>query len=499
MRRLSIGTLLLLVASCCDGLGRSAAAESAAKVYVVLWFDAEDYLLPADDEATLRLAEFLARERLRATFKLVGEKARVLERRGRTDVLAALRKHEIGYHANWHSVQPTPALYLSDLGWDEGVAEFDRREGPGRDDVQRILGVAPSCYGQPGSSWGPQQYGAMRRWGMEVYLDAGNHVRLDDKPFYYCGVLNFYKLAHVLRADLHEPKNLPQAEARFLEARKRLLAEGGGVVSIFYHPCEFVHKEFWDGVNFRNGANPPRERWVLPRAKTPEESRVAYEVFENYVRFLQRFPEVRFVTASELARLYADRARGRRFTPEDLKDIALAVSDSVTFVRRGDHALAASEAFALLNEYVARRGTGHLVPELTGPGTPLGPTAAPPVLTGSIVVDWSQFTRTAVDVADFVRRHQRIPTSVWLGSQAVSPEAYLQALARVTLDLVQGRPDPEVVEVRPAKLAAAAHVADDGPNLWGWVIFPRGFRAPALMELAKRQAWTLKPALLHDG
>ena len=36
----------------------------------------------------------------------------------------------------------------------------------------------------------------------------------------------------------------------------------------------------------------------------------------------------------------------------------------------------------------------------------------------------------------------------------------------------------------------------DDPKLWGWVIFPPGFQAPAMMELAKRQAWTLKPAVL---
>jgi hypothetical protein len=64
------------------------------------------------------------------------------------------------------------------------------------------------------------------------------------------------------------------------------------------------------------------------------------------------------------------------------------------------------------------------------------------------------------------------------------------------VDLVDGKPIPDTVELKPAKFAAAAHVADDGPGLWGWVIFPRGFRAPAMMELAKRQAWTLKPALL---
>ena len=103
-------------------------------------------------------------------------------------------------------------------------------------------------------------------------------------------------------------------------------AEGGGVVSIYYHPCEFVHKEFWDGVNFRNGANPPREQWKQPPAKTAEESRVAYEVFEGYVRFIKRFPEVQFVTATDLAAVYRDGARGRKFAASEIREIAAAWS-----------------------------------------------------------------------------------------------------------------------------------------------------------------------------
>jgi hypothetical protein len=490
------GLSLLLVLSV---VPTARAAEPSPKVYVTLWFDAEDYLLPADDDATLRLAEFLSREKIRATFKLVGEKARTLERRGRHDVIAALRKHELGYHSNFHSVQPSPAMYLSDLGWDEGVAEFERREGPGRDDLRRILGTAPTCYGQPGSSWGPQVYGALKKWGVGVYLDAGSHVKLDDKPYYYCGVLNCYRLAHTLRANRLNPAELPAAETRFLQARKQLLAEGGGIVSIFYHPCEFVHARFWDDVNFRNGANPPRERWVAPPAKTPEETRTAYEVFENYIRFIRRFPDVEFVTARDLARLYADRAPDRTYSPAELKAVAAALADGITYQRRDGYTLAAGEAFALLNEFVARRGTGHDVPRLEWQGTPMGPSGPGPALAEPVKTDWSQFTRSATDIADFLRRHRRVPTSVWLGSVAVPPESYLQALAAVTVDLVEGKPTPETVEVKPAKLTAAARVADDGPNLWGWIIFPRGFRAPAMMELAKRQAWTLKPAFLNPA
>src|SRR5262249_12430819 len=112
--------------------------------------------------------------------------------------------------------------------------------------------------------------------------------------------------------------------------------------------------------------------------------------------------------------------------------------------------------------------------------------------------DWSQFARTAADVADSLGRLGRVPSTVWLGSTPVSPEAFLAALARAVVGLEDGQPAPAAVGGKPARPAAAENVGDDGPNLWGWVIFPRGFRAPAMMELAKRQAWTLKPAVLAN-
>jgi hypothetical protein len=308
-------------------------------------------------------------------------------------------------------------------------------------------------------------------------------------------MLNLYHLAHTLRTGLGGPRDLEEAEQKFLAARTRLLAEGGGVVSIYYHPCEFVHKEFWDAANFRGGANPPRSRWKLPAQKTPEESRTAYLSFMGYIRFIKRFPEVRFVTATEALQVYRDKARGRKFTPAELKAVAARVGPDVTFQRQDDYALAASEVFALLNEYVAGRTAGRDVPAVELKGTPWGPSNPVPELREPVTTEWDQFTRTAADVEEFMARHGRVPTTVWLGSMPVPPEAYLRSLAKVTKDLVDGKPPGETIEVRPAKLAAAGYVTADAPNLWGWVIFPKGFRAPAMMELAKRQAWTLKPAI----
>ncbi|MFO0877951.1 MAG: hypothetical protein U0840_11410 [Gemmataceae bacterium] len=483
-----IAALLLLA---CTSLGRA-----EGKVYVLLWFDTEDYILPASDDAALRVAEFLTREGIRGTFKLVGHKARTLEKRKRFDVIEALKKHEIGYHSNWHSVQPTPAMYASNLGWDEGAAEFERREGPGRDDVERIFGTKPTCYGQPGSSWCPQSYATLKKWG-QIYLDAGRHVSVEGRPCYYGGVFNLYQLTHTIRADLNKPELFEEACNRFVQARKELLAEGGGIVSVVYHPCEWVHKQFWDGVNFAKGANPPMDQWKLPPQKTAEETKRSYRIFTDYITFMKRFKDVEFITGSQAAKLWADRAQGRRFGPADLRAIATRVGDDVTFQRRADHSLAASEVFDLLLRYVNGRLADKKFDTVTLQGTPLGPTSPVAPLTERITTDDSQFRRTCTDLAAYLDKHGRLPGTVWLGSTAVPPEAFLPALARVALALLDGKPCPTSIEIKPTPFSVGKYVSPDDPKLWGWVIFPPGMKAPAMMDLARRQAWTLKPALLQ--
>jgi hypothetical protein len=268
-------------------------AAGAAQVNVILWFDTEDYLLPADDDAAKRLAEMLTERGIRATFKVVGEKARVLQRRGRSDVIAALQKHAIGYHANLHSVHPTVSEYEADCGWCDGVEEFIRREGGGAADVRRIFSV-PSlvCYGQPGSSWAPQAIGALKgigvaNDGVPCYVDEGTHVGLNEQPFWYVGALNVYHMGeNYTRMELHDPAAVEPAKQRVAAIAERLgRQEGGGLISIFYHPCEWVHKEFWDGVNFRRGANPPREQWKAPPQRPPEETDLSPRA--NCRRFIQ--------------------------------------------------------------------------------------------------------------------------------------------------------------------------------------------------------------------
>jgi hypothetical protein len=276
----------------------------AAPVYVVLWFDTEDYIEPAADDAALRIANDLTALKVRATFKVVGEKARVLERRSRKDVITALRRHAIGFHSNWHSVHPTPAEYLRRFGYLEGADEFERREGPGAVDLRRIFGVAPVCYGQPGSSWGPQSNLALRRMGIPVYLDEGEQVGLEEQPFWYGGLLYIFNMGrNQFRARLDVGPEDKAAYTRFDETVRRLSGTGG-VISIYYHPTEFIATEFWDAVNFSKGAMPERAKWVGPKRRTAEDSERCYGVLRRFVEHARGVSGVRFVGADELLRLY---------------------------------------------------------------------------------------------------------------------------------------------------------------------------------------------------
>src|SRR6476646_8392082 len=319
MFRILLSLVLLMVSS----------LHAAGPVHVVLWFDTEDYIEPAADDAALRIANDLTALGVRATFKIVGEKARTLESRHRTDVIQALSKHAIGFHSNWHSLHPAPAEYLRRFGYLEGADEFERREESGIADIKRIFGVAPVCYGQPGSSWGPQSNLALRRMGIPVYLDEGQQVGINEQPFWYGGLLYVFNLGrNQLRADLNAGEPGMASYAPFDEAVSRLSSAGGGLISIYYHPTEFVTTEFWDAVNFANGAMPARKDWVRPHRRTSEDSERCFRVLQAFVKHMKQTPGVRFVTAQDLTHIYD----GPRPPAVDSRKIAEHLSRQITFL-----------------------------------------------------------------------------------------------------------------------------------------------------------------------
>jgi hypothetical protein len=491
--------------SLCASHVRAAGRNEAPRVDVILWFDTEDYLLLADDDASLRLAKMLTERRIRATFKMVGEKARVLEERHRRDVISALKKHDIGYHSDFHSVHPTPTEYLAECGLLDGMAEFTRREGDGAADVRRIFGVKTlSCYGQPGSSWGPQTMAALKQIGVApsgvpCYVDEGSHVGLDNKPFWYANTLTVYNMGRgrgYTRMELHDPAAVETAKKEVSAMAEKLAQrDGGGLISIFYHPCEWVHQQFWDGVNFSRGANPPREEWKAPPQRTAAETDSAFQRFGEYVDHIRAIPGVRFVTASDLPEIYADPVRKEGVTEAELTQIAqriLTNASGVDFQIAGTKTFSVADQFELLVEAVAAKVDGRKSKFPIVARGLLGPDAVPST-NGLRAASKLAFRDALRDVREFVETQQRVPARVFLGSESVAPADFLRALAAVWLE-TDAR--SEVTISNGTQVLAVKYIAKDTPGLFGgWVIHKEGFRAPKLMEIARLQAWTLKPAV----
>ncbi len=473
--------------------------QAAAPVSVFIWFDTEDYILPQSDDALKRVADFLTRNGIRATFKMVAEKSRVLERRDRKDVLASLTQHEIGYHTDTHSQHPTLAEFEEPLDWKDGIEEFMRRERAGFDDLRRIHGQTPSCYGQPGGSWAPQIHAALKQWGVNVYIDEAPQIGLDGKPFWYGGILNIFNTTYGFQLRPNDDfSNLADVKTLFQKVYKQMAAQpGGGIISVHFHPCEFVHREFWDGVNFAHGADPPPSAWKLPRVKTPEESEKAFGFFEGFVLHMKSFP-VRFVTASQGLKLYPDLAQNRIFSKPEIAEIARQVAPELSFQVHGDYALSPSEILEILNEFVARFIGGKPAASVSLGGTPYGPSRASVQLTRPVEVPWYNFSRTVLDVADSLSKTGQVPHPVWAGSTAVPPECYLEALARVTTTLLERGTSPASVTIGQARLATTRYVAKDSQDLWDWPIYHPGFNGTHILELARLQTWTLKPAILRS-
>jgi hypothetical protein len=462
-----------LFVCCCLAFLLTGLCYGQGTTYVVLWFDTEDYVDPLADDAALRIAKDLTSLGVQATFKVVGEKARVLERRGRQDVIQALGKHCIGYHSDWHSIQPVPALNLQHMGLIEGASEFERRQEPGFEDVGRIFGVTPACYGQPGSSWAPQSNLALRRMGVHVYLDSGVQIGYHDQPVWYGGLLYVYNLGqYQMRSDVD--KQTPESETfrQFDNAVKAFRETGGGLISTYYHPTELVHLEFWDAVNFAQGAVRKRDEWALPRRRTSEDAERCFQILKRYVEHAKSFPDVKFITANDLLRVYANPM------PPSVDKLSLAshFKQSITFLSAVEGDLSAADILLQLIGLPAQYVDGPLRRGTT-------------TYTDKTIPDFV-FDAAVSDVKSFIVTNHYLPSEVWVGSKTLSLGDFAATLAAHLLA-------PGAVRVEQGKIGFERYVATDARGAFNWPIHPAGFEPAELLDLARLQAWTLKPARLR--
>jgi hypothetical protein len=100
------------------------------------------------------------------------------------------------------------------------------------------------------------------------------------------------------------------------------------------------------------------------------------------------------------------------------------------------------------------------------------------------------FEQAKAGAVSFIRVNGRLPAEVWIGSRTLAVTDFAATVAG------DDGSSPSV-SVRKGNPEMEKYIATDPVRSFNWVIHPEGFAAGHLLDLARLQAWTLKPALLR--
>lgn len=474
-------------------------------MYIYLCFDVEDLVHPDSDDIPRDIATMLADDGVVASMYVVGEKARLWERRGRWDVIAAVAQHDVGLHTDHHSVHPTASEYLADKEWDAGVAEALRQEGPGAADLARIFGQFPSSWATSGSSWAPQIPAATRQMGIPA--NVYSHARVGDGgACWYAG-----QLCYGAYFGIRGGENTYCDDATFeaalpdLLARVEAAAKGGlSCLGLFCaHPTRLRYTTFWDVLNFFRGENTPEAEYRFAPRRTDEEYAAALRNLRRMVAAVRSLPGVEIISTRKLNSLFA--GEGGPVAWRALPGLAEAVlsTGGIAAGYEVDGAagvLSAAAALELLVRAIVRLGDGGAPPAYLLARAVLGPPAPAPALAKSFLMGRRAFVDLCRDLADQIGATGQLPALWVLDKLPIGPGVLLKACA-AAFRAWEIHHDGALAELAPApgEPDVAAELAQAGitDKLPNWPPHRPDLRLDLLALHTRLQSWSLVPARLR--
>jgi peptidoglycan/xylan/chitin deacetylase (PgdA/CDA1 family) len=463
---------------------------------VIFSFDYENYIDPGADEPGMLYADLLAKHGLRGCFMVVGERARALRARGRRDVIEALRRHEIAYHTDLHEVDPTPTEVLDGLDWEAGLRRELEGEIDGLRAVEEIFGQFPSAYTQPGTAWAPQTWVALRKLGVGVMTDSPIELP-GGRPLWYCDSLHVdYHLGLERYFALEERRAAMRADFVALAASRDA---SEGVVVITTHPTQLALPD-WPVRPTPYLERSPREVW-REGARRPREFVEGFlRDLDAFLTFLVRDAGAEVITYRDLAAQHRER-RPDWLPLEAVAGLARAVAERVTFQAVDGVGYTPAEIFGLLAHALSYRVQHGRLPEVVPLRRLLGPVESPPERRANpLRLPLEALLGAAQDVDWVIERSGRMPGEVAVAGARLGPGPFLGAMAGALASLRGAGDEPESVLTgeQPdlpelVRQPPFSELAFQGT----WRRFPPDFEGTNVLRLARRQAWSARPAVRH--
>lgn len=469
------------------------------KTPVVICFDVEDYTSPESvgmDDIPKWLAEIMTEEGVTGTFFVIGEKARMMEKRGRKDVLEAMAKHDIGSHTNYGSIHPTVTEILENASWDEGNEKMLENESAGFDELERIFGQRPVNLARHGGSYGPQLVGALSK------LNAGYAYSFIHLPghnmVWFCNALNFYGDGDYgsfdntyYRDDLFDP----MLEA--LDSTMPLSVKDIDMQAFFAnHPSKVRSIQFWD-INYYKGANPGPDEWITPDLRPLESMKTAQKNFRRLMQYLKGRDDIELTTFRDLRERFS--YQRDKISKEELGLIAGRILEEKRVVI--DEYYSPAEIFSALTESLTQYGASDKLPEEITIQRPLGPLEMPVREPELDQISVKGILDLSDKAQEYIQNTGHLPAYLSYEDQMIGTGSVLALFSELYLKIEdQNLPDQlSTVSFEPYPSVNEEAIITGIAGCKGWAVHREDLDMSNLIEMTKLQLWTLKPALDHNA
>lgn len=477
-------------------------------MFSILSFDTEDIFCKEGkdlannlDGIVKWLADILRKHSLIGDFNLIADKARLLRKRGRIDVINALKYHDLGFHTNHGSRHPTVFEYLEDKNWENGINEVRRREDKGLEELSRLMNRPVDCIASHISTDAAQY----------VYWVGTKKMPYVFSPFtlpghnitWYAGALCLGEWLGDFDHIYHDNKRFNASLKNLKGSIERLKKEKYEFVNIFpCHPMGFCSHIYTDRYWAVNGKNLPRRRrgeWGYPPLKTKAELARSKINYIKLTKFVRHNPDLEAIRCRDLYRIFGKQrdiiARGNleRIT-SDMVNAGTKLEENEILI---DALFSPAEAVYALSQSILIYGQTKQLPLELKRKNILGPMDFPVIWPEGYAIKGNKIFKLAGCLVNFADKNGYLPANFMLGRgnrlglgsyYLLACEAYRQ-IAKA--GKIAGEMKLKSVKRYPDK---AFDLARRLVNMNDGFLYKPDLEMGNIIKYVKLQTWTLKPA-----
>ena len=474
-------------------------------MYVMLHFDVEDTLYPADvrtDDVPGWIAQALTKAGLRGTFHVIGDKARTMLERQRRDVLAGMAEHDTSIHTDTNNHPVVPEI-VAECGWADGVAKLVDYERRAADALKKAFWKGPVATSRHAVFCAPQSHGAAAAMGLP-YVYGYPYCPGHPGPVWFAGALNFptHKgtpeapgpaLSFGPESALCHDEAFAAQLGRLREGLDRAAAAGVECLSLFVgHPVRVQVKGWTEDELFANGRNRTiAEVGHAFEVRSPAEVERARANFGRFCEFLRDRKDVQVIGIARAAELFAP--QGAAISRDALLEYCTAGEDAG---HPRLHAVfsPAELLTALAEALVAAEGRGAL-PRAVPRRSVIGPVEKPVLVPEKPFVSHDEFLGLCRGLVAQVEATGHLPANLALGEARIGVSSLHAACVKAFRAACHGDRFARLRLERVPRYPAFAHELD---RAFRWTeecgFLGPEFSADKLCLHARLQTWSLKPA-----